>query len=127
MAKLSVSRFSNNEERQEYYLNEVDQLAEQVRARHITSGSGQAMTYEIKHQEALAGGGPTLEAEAEALGVTLEEVIDSVLEARQKWVVSGRKIEAARLKAKQTIRNSSTASEMHNVVKSLNFSGNQEI
>lgn len=119
MAKLSVNRFSNNKERQQYYFNEVDQLAEQVRARHTTPGSGQAMTYEVKHQEALAGGGPMLQAEADALGVTLQEVVDSVLAARQAWLVAGGQIEAARLKAKKNIRTATTASEMHQITETL--------
>lgn len=122
MAKLSVSRFSNNEDCQRYYLDEVDALAEEARGRFTTSGSGQVMTYEAKHQEALAGGGPMLQAEADALGVTLQEVVDSVLAARQAWLVAGGQIEAARLKAKKDVRAATTANEMHQVVKALRAS-----
>lgn len=119
MAKLSVNRFADVAERQQHYLGEVDRLAEQVRARHLTVGSGQSMTYEVKHQEALAGGGPMLQAEADALGMTLQGVVDSVLAARQAWLVAGGQIEAARLKAKKDIRTATTASEMHQITETL--------
>lgn len=119
MAKLSVNRFPDTEERRRHYLNQVDKLAEKVRARHVTTGSGQAMTYEVKHQEALAGGGPMLQLEADALGMTLQEVVDSVLGARQEWLVAGGQIEAARLKAKADIRTATTAAEMHQITETL--------
>ena len=91
----------------------VDQAAEEARLRHLTPGSGQLLTYEAKYQEALAGGGPMISAEAEALGMTVQEVIDSVLAARQQWQVLGAQIEALRLKTKKEIREAETASEMH--------------
>ena len=116
MGKLNVNQFSNKEERQQHYLSEVDRLAEQVRSNYVTTGSGQAMTYEIKYQEALRGGGPLLQSEAIGLGMTLQEVVDSVLSARTKWLALAEQIETARLQAKQTIRASNTAAEMHSAV-----------
>lgn len=102
-----------------FYLGEVDHLAEEARSKVATPGSGQAMTYEVKHQEALAGGGRMLQAEAEALGMTLQEVVDSVLAARQAWLVAGGQIEVARLKAKKDIRAATTAGEMHQITEAL--------
>ena len=119
MAKLSINRFQGTAERQRHYLGEVDQIAESIRQQHLTPGSGQAMTYEAKHQEALAGGGLMLQAEADALGMTLQDVVDSVLAARQAWLAVGGQIEAARLKAKKDIRAATTAAEMHQITESL--------
>ena len=102
-----------------HYLDIVDQAAENARMRHLTPGSGQSMTYEVKYQEALAGGGPMISAEADALGMTVQEVVDSVLAARQEWQVLGAQIEAARLKAKKAIREAQTAAEMHRITSEL--------
>jgi hypothetical protein len=119
LAKLNVNQFTDGAERQSHYLGKVDDLAEQARAKHTTPGSGQAMTYEVKYQEALAGGGLMLQAEADALGVTLQEVVDSVLAARSEWLTMGSQIEAARIKAKADIRAATTAAEMHQITESL--------
>lgn len=100
-------------------LSEVDALAENARSKIVTPGSGQSMTYEAKHQEALAGGGVMLQLEADALGVTLQEVVDSVLAARQAWLVAGGQIEAARLKAKRDMRAATTAADMHQITETL--------
>lgn len=119
MPKITLNQFVSQEDAKAYYLIAVDQAAEATRMRHLTPGSGQSMTYEIKHQEALAGGGSMISAEADALGMTAQEVIDSVLLARQRWQALGVQIEAARLKAKKAIREAQTAAEMHRVASEL--------
>ena len=119
MAKLAIKRFEDIDTAQVFYAKQVDEAAESARMRHLTPGAGQSMTYEAKHQEALAGGGPIIEAEAEALGVTTQDVIDSVLLARQKWQALSAKIESARLKAKKQIREAETAAEMHRITSEL--------
>ncbi|MGY4876518.1 hypothetical protein ACLUEY_01375 [Vreelandella aquamarina] len=116
MAKLPVNTFADRSERERHYLSVVDAAAEDARAKYVTAGSGQAMTYEIKHAEALGGGGPLLQAEADALGVSLEDVVASVLSARQAWLEANTTIEAARLIAKRKIRAAETAADMHNAV-----------
>ena len=121
MAKLVIKHFSNRAEAERHYLREVDRLAEAEREKHITPGNGQAMTYEAKHREAAAGGGPMITAEAQALGVTEDDVIASVLAARAQWEQVGAQIEAARLKAKKQIRQAQTAAEMHAVIKATTF------
>lgn len=117
MAKLTVSRFEDLDETRAHYLATVDTEAERLRMQHVTPGNGQAMTYEAKHREALAGGGPMIAAEAEALGATEQEVIDSALAARERWELAGAKIEAARIKAKRDIRAATTPAEMHAISK----------
>ncbi|HAO01866.1 MAG TPA: hypothetical protein DCQ42_09070 [Halomonas sp.] len=119
MANLKAFLHNTLDDAVRHYLDIVDQAAENARMRHLTPGSGQSMTYEVKHQEALAGGGPMISAEAEALGMTVQEVIDSVLAARQQWQVLGAQIEAARLKAKKAIREAQTAAEMHRIASEL--------
>lgn len=119
MANLKAFLHKTLDEAVRHYLDIVDQQAESARMQHLTPGSGQSMTYEVKHQEALAGGGPMISAEAEALGMTVQEVIDSVLVACQQWQVLGAQIEAARLKAKKAIREAQTAAEMHRIASEL--------
>jgi len=119
LANLKAFLHNTLDDAVRHYLDIVDQAAENARMRHLTPGSGQSMTYEVKHQEALAGGGPMISAEAEALGMTVQEVIDSVLAARQQWQVLGAQIEAARLKAKKAIREAQTAAEMHRIASEL--------
>lgn len=119
MANLKAFLHNTLDDAVRHYLDIVDQAAENARMQHLTPGSGQSMTYEVKYQEALAGGGPMISAEAEALGMTVQEVIDSVLVARQQWQVLGAQIEAARLKAKKAIREAQTAAEMHRIASEL--------
>ena len=119
MAKLTINEFSNDEEKHAYYLKVIDQAAEEARLRSITPGAGQAMTYEAKYQEALVGSGVLLSAEAEVLGLSVQEVVASVLQARQRWQVVNAQIEAKRLKAKKEIREASTAAQMHAVEKTF--------
>lgn len=119
MANLKAFLHNTLDDAVRHYLDIVDDAAENARLKHLTPGSGQAMTYELKYQEALAGGGPMISAEVEALGMTVQEVIDSVLVARQQWQVLGAQIEAARSKAKKAIREAQTAAEMHRIASEL--------
>ena len=82
MAKLNASTYKTRDDAERHFLQIVDKEAESVRMRHLTAGSGQSLVYEIKYQEALIGSGPYIEAEAEALEVPLQEVIDSIIAAR---------------------------------------------
>ncbi|MGO1718434.1 MAG: hypothetical protein ACTHZY_14275 [Halomonas sp.] len=119
MANLKAFLHNTLDDAVRHYLDIVDDAAENARLKHLTPGSGQAITYELKYQEALAGGGPMISAEAEALGMTVQEVIDSVLVARQQWQVLGAQVEAARLKAKKAIREAQTAADMHRIASEL--------
>lgn len=121
MAKLSVSRFDDRAALERHYIAKIDTLAEEERQKHITPGHGQSMTYEIKLREALSGGGPVLQAEADALGVTLQTVIDSVIAANNAWVALNAAIEARRIKLKRDIRGAGGASEMHAIAKQACF------
>lgn len=119
MVKYTVKQFPDLEETKRFYLSQADEYAEREREQFITPGNGQAMSYEEKHRQALAGGGSMITAEAEALEITEQEVIDSVLAARAQWEQIGAAIEAARLKAKKSIRHANTPADAHNAVIAL--------
>ncbi len=91
---------------------QVDAAAERERARYITPGAGQAMTYQAKADEARrlaadpspdAADYPLLSAEVGITAPDLVAVGAVVLAAYQAWQVIGAAIEGARLGAKQAI------------------------
>lgn len=124
MTKFRVTSFAHIDEARQYYLDQVDARAEQYRAKYFTPSAGQALVYERKYQEALAGGGPRLSAEADDLGKPLEEVIASVLASRKRSEEAGDLIERQRIKAKADIRTATTPDAMHRIVSGFTFSGN---
>jgi len=120
LTQLNVNKFPARVNAEAHYLNKVDEHAEAVRGAFITQGSGQAMTYMRKSEEAKnPGGGPLLQAEAQALGISVSEVVASVTAANAAWEQAGIQIETARLVAKKQVREAQTASEMHAIVKLL--------
>lgn len=106
MAKLSINRFSSLDDARTHYLDQVDRLAQSI------PGTVSA-AWHAKWQEVQDGGGPMLEAEAEALGITLTEVFERVTAARLIWSQTEAAREAARIKAKAAIRQAVTPGEMH--------------
>lgn len=106
MAKLPINRFSSLDEARAHYLDQVDRLA-------ISVPGTVSATWQIKWQEAVDGGGPMLEAEAEVLGIALAEVVERVTAARLAWSQTEAAREAARVKAKAVIRQSAAPGEMH--------------
>ena len=117
MATLNAKSYQSLDGAVTKYCNEVDQKAEEARARLSTSGTSQARVYEAKLKEAQEGGGPLLQAEADALDLTEEDVITNVLQAYQHWKESCGTIEGLRLKAKADIRAAETPAEMYSIVK----------
>lgn len=113
MASIHIGKDRDTE--LSFYLSSIDHAAEAERSKYITPGNGQAMTYETKHREALAGHGPLIQAEADALCVNVQHVAQSVLEARQRWEKDGAKIEALRVRAKRDIRQTDTPQSMHQI------------
>jgi hypothetical protein len=91
----------------------VDSEAEKVRARFITIGAGQAMTYTYKLAEArefvqqdepTAADFPFLNAEAIATGTPIAQIAALVLANAEAWSMVGAKIEGARLAAKAAVQ-----------------------
>lgn len=110
---LKVSSFADIAEARDHFLQRVDNSAESI----LFVTPSRIESYEAKHREALEGSGPYLEAEAEALGVPVESVVQSVLDARQARVLRASRVEAARIRAKALIREAQTPAEMHRIAK----------
>lgn len=119
MAKITLNQFSSNKEAVSFYLRSVDEEIESARAEFITKGEGQAMAYEEKYKEAIIGGGPILQAEADALGLTLDQVVASVLVARSKWRLITEKTEPMRVRCKRDMRAATRASDMMALIDQL--------
>ena len=88
----------------------VDADAENVRALFITTGSGQALSYQRKEAEARAWTdgdapetAPFLAAEAAALGIGITALAATVIAQADAWVAVGSIIEGARIGAKAAI------------------------
>lgn len=96
----------------------IDAAAEATRARFITPGAGQAMTYLRKEAEAAAylsdaaAPVPFLTAEADATGVAVADLAATVAARAAAWAAIGPRIEAARLAAKQAVSAAANAQAM---------------
>lgn len=108
MSKLCIRRHADRDVAEAYYLAAVDRATPRVPPLI-------AARREAKWAEVQAGGGPILQAEAEALGCSLQEVIDSVTAARRQWCEDEAQREAARVRAKALIRQADTPAEMHRI------------
>lgn len=88
---------------------DIDSAAETRRLDFITSGAGQAMTYQHKADEARAvladssAATPFLTAESEATGQSVADIAAAVVAQVNAWISAGSKIEAARIKAKAAV------------------------
>jgi hypothetical protein len=98
--------------------SEIDFLVEQVRLRIVTPGSGQAMAYQQKYEEALAFvADPTVDpsevphiyGEVGITAPTAAEVAQVILNLRSMWRDVSAQLEHLRLSAKQTVENAVTA------------------
>jgi hypothetical protein len=102
----------------------VNAAAEAARARFLTQGQGQAMTYEAKAAEAraylaaLLGGTPVdedypfLKAEAEATGQAIGDLAGEVSQTSDAWTATGATIEGLRKGALLAITNAATADDV---------------
>lgn len=84
-------------------IDAVNRIAEDIRARFLTQGSGQAMTYLRKEDEARrfeSGADPAafpfLSAEADATGASLADTATLVLAQANAWATLGAAIEGHR-------------------------------
>lgn len=98
----------------------VDTAAERQRAKYITLGAGQAMTYQQKASEAVMleddpaadpADYPLLSAEVGITAPTLAEVGAVVRAAHGAWILLGAQIEGLRLGAKRAIDEAADAAE----------------
>lgn len=102
-------------------LREIDDAAETARFSHMTDGSGQAMTYQRKAEEAKAfaiddapvpENYPFLANEIGITAPTLAEVAHIVATNHEQWLAAGLVIERLRLQAKAAIRLAVSAEEI---------------
>jgi hypothetical protein len=91
---------------------QVDQQAETIRLRYITQGSGQALTYKQKFDEATAfkadpspqpANYPLLSSTVGIEGAALSDVANFVLTTTATWTTIASNVEKARLGGKQAI------------------------
>ncbi|TAY66563.1 hypothetical protein ELG88_09855 [Rhizobium leguminosarum] len=96
---------------------EIDASAEAERLKYITPGSGQALTYSQKSDEAnrylaatsrVAADYPLLSAEVGITASDISGVAAVVKAAFEQWQIIGARIEASRLRAKASIEEAST-------------------
>ncbi len=91
----------------------IDRAAEQARLRYVTTGSGQAMTYREKADDAasyVAAGYPVdmtaypfILAESNATGKTGKQAADDIIAKRELWVTIGSRIEEKRVGGKVNV------------------------
>lgn len=108
----------------------IDQAAEAARQRYLTPGSGQAMVYQRKADEARAcmvaatpdpADYPYLAAEIGVTADTLRGVADVVLARETAWTQASAAIEGLRLAAKRDIAEAATAEEVQAVLDGVSF------
>lgn len=95
----------------------IDAAAESTRLKYITGGSGQAMVYQQKSDEAKTYTAatspvdtdyPLLNAEATATGVTVAALASSVNTLTTQWIALAAQIEGLRMGAKKNVTNATT-------------------
>lgn len=114
----------------EAVLRDIDAEAERQRRRYITPGSGQAMTYARKVEEAhllkaasdpQPADYPMLAASVGIDGDTVEEVADLVLAMDAAWLKMGADIEKARLVAKEDAKRAQDAVTMRKALTDIKW------
>jgi len=92
----------------------VDEAAGKARARYITWQPGQEAVYQLKREQAQAykaagypadaSPWPLIDAEAQARGISEQQVADEILAIADAWMQKAAQIEAIRMKAKADIK-----------------------
>ncbi|UQI38799.1 hypothetical protein [Vreelandella venusta] len=115
MATLNANTFKSRNDAEAHYLGLIDVWATEKRS----TDPAQETIYWRKALEANAGGGPLLNAEAEALRINTSELCErvkaSALETETAWYA----IEIKRVTAKSDIRAAQTAAQMHAIYQQL--------
>ena len=120
---MKVSRYTDRAAAEREYLNRIDQLAGEVRSRHITIVAGQSATYEYKRTDAerfQADGEPNdpdaypwVAAEADAMDASLSVAAQAILTNRDLWWQGGIEIERQRMKGKNRVRAATSVRSMY--------------
>ncbi|RUR38569.1 hypothetical protein [Vreelandella populi] len=115
MATLDARTYKKRSDAEAHYLGLCDSWASEKRR----IDPAQEAIYQRKAQEAAAGGGPLLNAEAEALCIDKAALCDQVKAAEAATQQVWQDIEIKRVKAKADIRKATTAAQMHAIHKIL--------
>jgi len=109
---------------------QIDQQAETIRDTYITPGSGQAMVYQEKSDEAKElqsdpspdpANYPILSASVGIEGSTIQEVASLVLATKAAWTIVAAAIETARLGGKSLVNAASTMDAANAVYNSITW------
>lgn len=112
---LNAHTFKSRDDAEAHYLGLCDFWASEKRR----IDPAQEAIYQRKSQEAEAGGGPLLDAEAEALRIGTSELCERVKASALETETAWRGIEIKRVKAKSDIRAAQTAAQMHAIYQQL--------
>lgn len=115
MATLNAHTFKSRNDAEAHYLGLIDVWASEKRR----IDPAQEAIYRRKALEASAGGGPLLDAEAEALRIDTLELCERVKASALETETAWRGIEIKRVKAKADIRAAQTAAQMHTIYQQL--------
>lgn len=113
-------------------LVELNRQAEQSRLAWITEGSGQALVYQAKYEEALRFQGsapvtpknddwPFLAAELGFAGWDLSSAAAAIVAARRNWTAAAVHIEGVRRRAKKAIAQATTVAELEALLETLTW------
>lgn len=103
----------------------INNQAESKRLEYITSGSGQALVYQHKveqAQEFISGGSqnienyPFIQKEANARNMSPADFANLVIQKRNEWESVGSTIEAYRAKASEDISSSQTVEDIESIL-----------
>ncbi len=111
MANLKASTYASRELAEKYHLSLIDLAAAEARHTDVS----QELIYQQKVAEATAGGGELLIAEAKALNMSIDRLIESVIRQHTERKRRISDIELARITAKAAVRNAATAAAMHRI------------
>lgn len=111
MATLNASTFTSRADAERHYLSLIDEAAAKGRA----IDTAQAEVYREKFEEARAGGGALLIAEAEVTGTSVKKLCQAVLKQHESQRQLVNSIELMRVKAKAEVRGAANAAAMHRI------------
>ncbi|MDF3917531.1 hypothetical protein P3W43_01535 [Salinicola salarius] len=106
---MRVSQFADLDEARAYYLALADHAAQAA----FEKSGYLATVHDIKHREALAGGGPLLEREAAQSGEKSADLAARVLERRQEMETALAAIEVSRIDTRRRIRDAADIATMY--------------
>ena len=118
MARLNAHTYTDRADAEQRYILKIDDAAAKARKIDAT----QADLYRQKYDEATAGGGPLLQAEADALNIDIATLCENVLQRHSERCAHTHDIEIERIKAKADVRGAANASAMHTIFENFKAS-----